>query len=376
MNLATMAAESRGNGGRRWLWLFAAAGALLLLALGHAPASAATSLTASPNPVLIYPGTTTGTTDLKWGGVPTAPNTKIALYVGADIKVAAPLPKDGKYKLTVTQGNTYVAAVRDMLTGQTYASVTVTAPFPGCLKNCFTTADVTPHGTFAGFNVVTAGQTKLRIEIGTQAPSPTFTFPNVVAWKEDGFSANHLMNLSTLYANTQYYYVIRAEDTLGFVYHRTGTFTTLKRKIDVSLTSIHVLDDSDDLSGGDLKFWFTIGGNPTLTLSYPDGAVDTGDDLLFVANGTIMDAQTGFTVKVVGYDDDSGPGTGLCSQGLPPFGSGSSICMDWITKETNINVVNLGTPAEAYSEAIAITLWEIDVPLKFQVFGTYTVSYI
>jgi hypothetical protein len=58
--------------------------------------------------------------------------------------------------------------------------------------------------------------------------------------------------------NTTYYYLARAEDPQGNVKTKTGTFETLRRRVEVTFADIKVTDDSDDLSACDCTFWFQV----------------------------------------------------------------------------------------------------------------------
>lgn len=107
-------------------------------------------------------------------------------------------------------------------------------------------------------------------------------------------------------------------------YYQTGSLKTLNRSITVTFSQVYVSDDSDDLSAGDLTFYFNINGNWDWFKSIGELQVASGQ--------SIFPNQTrGFGYQPYGYynkdtlslavqvqDDDCDFWDGLCSYGIGP----------------------------------------------------------
>ena len=123
---------------------------------------------------------------------------------------------------------------------------------------------------------------------------------------------------------------MKATDPSNIVAYKEGTFMTLKRRVQVDFTNIHVIDDSDALSDCDCDFWFMVDGAGPLHWS---GSPSTGDDFDPNAHFTFDGAGTTITLRTTGRDDDKFCGFGIhCTCGLGmPDGNGSNSCADWST---------------------------------------------
>lgn len=76
----------------------------------------------------------------------------------------------------------------------------------------------------------------------------------------------------------------------------------------VVLTKVIVVDDSDDLSGGDLSFRLTVNGQENWK-DFSDGALDTGDQASLGNLTVIVTDPPNFTgVSIFGCDNDDEPG--------------------------------------------------------------------
>jgi hypothetical protein len=107
----------------------------------------------------------------------------------------------------------------------------------------------------------------------------------------------HEVAFFNLEPDTKYYYAILPQIMNGYgeagVVQHHRTFTTKKRDVTIELYRVDVLDDSDDLSDGDLRFAFQLASE-----NYAIGTVNDPIDLLGAAS---YPASEGFTV--IGSDE-------------------------------------------------------------------------
>ena len=138
------------------------------------------------------------------------------------------------------------------------------------------------------------------------------------------------------------------------------------RTVEVTFTTIRVIDDSDDLSAGDLRFWFLANGEGPQTWS---GDVSSGGTISPNKTFTLEDAPGTLSLRVTGADDDEFCPFSLCTcGGGMPEGNGSNECADWSTVTRTIDVSSAATTGTFEMTATGS-------PLKFRVFGRYTVTY-
>jgi hypothetical protein len=272
---------------------------------------------------------------------------------------------------------------------------------------CIDAIAITPHGTYADFAFHLTSARLATLEVSEVAPYQQADGTWSLVGKPTTFfqlfaAANaHTVRIPDLQPHHTYHYLINAlKGQIGNDAQQTGTFATLSRHVAVSFTSIHVTDDSDDLSAGDLTFWFyadgwLVGPSNGILLSYPldasEAKVSSGNTITLDANQyrkEIIDAPDAIVLKVYGIDNDCEgvvplPGwpQELCTLGtstdvtnLPTNpGSGSTNSADWATAGTPLlNVVHNG-PGEAY--ASALNWGTANANLKFEVTATLTVWY-
>ena len=180
------------------------------------------------------------------------------------------------------------------------------------------------------------------------------------------------VDMSQLDANTVYGWHVWAQDINGHAQLQSGTVRTLHRHVEVNFQKIDVIDDSDDLSGGDLTFWFNANGKWNEDNMYGEVTVDTGDSAWPNHVETVHDAPNSILVGTYGHDDDCGPFT-LCVEALgPSFTGGSDDEGDWASASMNLNL-NIPGPNESF---VAVTDFQTTQwSLKFKVTVQYTVSY-
>lgn len=182
----------------------------------------------------------------------------------------------------------------------------------GCWNGCITQDLTFPTGTYAAVNVATDEPAMILVEASTEAPNPNGTFDGkpIDASLFTITKQTHLQgNLKGLQPNTTYHYILRATDTNGGVDKRIGSFKTYKRVVTVTLTTIHVINDSDPWSDGELTFGFslydyaTVPSPPSTELGVyhkGDGATITTSAVLTQSN-----APSPLKIQVAGKDDDS-----------------------------------------------------------------------
>jgi hypothetical protein len=354
-------------------FLVAVLAALAALPAITASAGPPPSVTATPNPVIVPAGQISGAYTLAWtlGGLPSAD-----FYVS--INGAAPLgpfneAMDGSNPANIDVNTTQVWKMYAKGDNKkALASVTVTAKHldASCKSECVKLATVTPHGTFGQFHFITTKVLKkLRVEVH-QPGQPDVADKTIVPGSNDWQPL-----LSGLKPNTLFDWKFSATDEAGNTELKTGTFKTLRRKVTVTYEPIKVIDDSDDLSAGDLKFWFGF-ANQMDTNSFGEVSVDSGDFTHPNHTSIRIDAPDTVGFVVVGQDNDCDfwdfcslafetPATG-------PVGHGSDGLSDWATASTTANVAVNG-PGESFSgtKTFATTAFE----LEFSVTASFTVSY-
>lgn len=157
------------------------------------------------------------------------------------------------------------------------------------------------------------------------------------------------VNTAPLTRNTQYHYLINAAGGASALGKRrlpdpehqaVGTFRTLKTTVKVRIIKLHVIDDSDDGSSGELAFTFAVNGG-----EQPDERFEAGTGLAEVSPGSLLDLESGATywftkqvtaldapdllrIHVAGFDNDKAVGAGSydASWNATPGGDGSG---DW-----------------------------------------------
>jgi len=291
------------------------AGALLESAIAL-PASAAAMLTASENPVMFVSQQPPKSISISWNtGSNHKGDVKVSTSNGPWVDFASN-QISGSKPWTVAYGKTYKFRLYDKNALLMTLDVTTKLQGPGSgglvksgiladLINTIKSVTITPHGTFAAFHVTTHKPTSFHIQVSTQDTldsqgnfATVVGFPIINLAKQTDYSAKY-MNLAPA---TLYHYIVRAKDAQGKYYKKTGAFTTLKRVVKVNFTKIEIVDDSDDLSEGDLGFGFCVHKSSPLSYS---GGFDTGATFDPNAHFTIKDAPETMKLRVAGFDDDN-----------------------------------------------------------------------
>ena len=152
--------------------------------------------------------------------------------------------------------------------------------------------DETTGGTYHQHYVIAKSPVRAHVAISTAPPVadadglPAFSAP--LAQKSEPPKQSFALLLPDLVPGTFYYELVRLSDEWGNWQFLQSSFTTLKRRIRVRLSNIHVNDDSDELSNGEAAFTFDVEvGNPKLssqwttrdTLTYANSNIETGKDV-------------------------------------------------------------------------------------------------
>jgi hypothetical protein len=211
-----------------------------------------------------------------------------------------------------------------------------------------------------------------------------------------GGGLTHETIVPKLEPDTDHFFVISASDkTTGRWFKVSGKFHTLRRRVGVTFAKVKVVDDSDDLSPGDLAFGFFINGQ-----NAPNGQpmtfgthADTGSTKTANVTGSVVDAPATLTLKATGYDDDEtewiplGPfvvilfnscGTAASDPGL---NEGENDCGDWTSSSKSFNLDTLAQNApnpESFSQSFTIQARPKgdDSEVSFDVTGTVSVTFV
>lgn len=198
----------------------------------------------------------------------------------------------------------------------------------------------------------------------------TVTRPNgsTVKFGEASPRLGHTLNATGLVPGTAYPYRIDFVDSYGRSYVHQGTFSTMHRRLTVTVTKVIVTDDSDTFGAGEMT-----------------AAAKLGDQLYWLWNGTksINDSNSSKTVNLnvtktydnassvvfqaVVRDDDCD--AGLCTGGTSPsFSNGSTSDADWsYVKRTFSTTSAVAEPLQSFSLSV-------DSYVGFTIQGTYAWS--
>jgi len=208
---------------------------------------------------------------------------------------------------------------------------------------------------------------------------------------------SHSPTLPKLEPGKTFFFVIAAKDKQTDLWFKVkGTFDTLRRRVDVNFASVKVVDDSDDLSAGDLVFGFFINGQNKATNGKPmtfSMQADTGQTKSVNLNGRVTGAPQTLTLKATGYDDDEmefiplGPFVvsilGTCGFNATDANKseGQNSCGEWTSGSASFDLEALAENAanpEDFTQSFKIQARPKgdDSEVKFDVMGTFRVRYV
>jgi hypothetical protein len=305
--------------------------ALVLAALAPRATYACTPapcIAATPNPVQIASGQTQGTTTLDWNAGPAASDSIAVVVLAGTQQVANyQVQAQGQLQQTVEAGKSYTARLVQK-TGraeQILASVQITVqagpkiqiPGPdqiGTVKN----VRVIPHGTWVELQFTAPFPSQAAVWISSNPPQGNSEQGLQVVRYAPAVGGHQIQHTKKLYGiapATRYYYLIRTTSQNGLRAHASGELTTLRRFAKVTVERIYVIDDSDELSDGELSFSLHLEGGS----AKPGGAsllIGDGDDGYEVGSGATIQVNKAFEVETsadgvelnsTGFDDDAQP---------------------------------------------------------------------
>jgi hypothetical protein len=386
---------------------------LAILGLAICPTvRAEPTITAKPPQVVFYTKSTTmqKSTELTWDADGKSDGPRAVYYKtnGAGETLFANGGKGTKVADFIKQNNTYEFCLWGDGHKDKLKCVTVTTLFKevkldlGFIKDL----DIEERGHSVRISFATVRSTLPVVQVSKTAPK------KIIPINEDDVSSfapgveviSHLAGGGTdhetivpkLDPDTDHFFVISASDkTTGLWFKVSGKFHTLRRRVGVTFAKVKLVDDSDDLSAGDLAFGFFINGD-----NKPNGKpmtfgmhADTGSTKTANVSGSIVNAPATLTLKSTGYDDDEtewvplGPfivillnscGTAASDPGLA---EGENDCGEWTSGSKSFNLTSLAQNAadpENFSHSFTLQARPKgdDSEVSFDVTGTISVTFV
>ena len=344
-----------------------------LLLLTYAPvAHAAPTLTATPTVVVFKSTTDVEVTKLDWNSGSTE---AVQVHVKVDNGPFTPTGLAGPsgqklyglnygktytFRLFGPNGRTIVSA-RDVVVTTKLVKPDIET---GCALKCITEIAVDPHGTFADFTAATSVDATFVVQAFAAAPKSDGTCPSAplagTLWKptpSKTFSGQMLhLDSATLHC-----YTVTAKDAGGNEQKVHKTFSTHRRFVTVTISTIHIMDDSDPSSSGEIGFDIDV-HNVHDPGAVPEQDLAGGAKIHPNKTYTVANAPTAIKVVVFGSDDDGPIDT-------------------WENAEATVtlDVGGPGGPGEVISTPQGF-ISPISTPqdgsdLYFMFFGSFTVTY-
>jgi hypothetical protein len=237
-----------------------------------------------------------------------------------------------------------------------------------CDGQCIEWATVEPGGTTATFRMHTT--VPARLWVSMDAPAVENSGSRVRDWE---------VTFEDLTPDTLYHVVLVAEDQHGNLNHRFGQFRTLERHVEITFTSIHVINDADKwaVNKGEVEWFFEVQGtwldvfHRGVAKIKSGRTVNLGDGRRLV----IDDADRFLELGVQGVEHDKGK----CFAGTGPFHTDGDIvgCRDVATAVEILDLDELDDddPAVPAGYDAAFRLPTRDHYLQFDAYGTIDVWY-
>ena len=356
--------------------LAAIAVAVLAATLGLADVAGAAppiSLTATPNPVTIPYGQTTGRYDLTWSTGSDALPAQFTFQVdnGTPLPLnQVPFGTAANIPIDIGHSHTWRLFAKGSRIPVRTITVTTRRPDQSCLGQCIKDVLVTPHGSYADFHVIAIG------------PLKSYTLD---VWSLEGNDAGMFGLAGTEWDTTAwhltpdeiYTYTLKVWDEAGNKQEQVGFFKTLRPRVELTIDSISVADDSDATGEGEFR-WHVRTGNFWDPNGF-DSLTDSGETFDPNYSQIVEPGTESMVIGLFGFDDDEGDfpvyvlgcGTGPPSE-LDP-GTGSGDCGEWATALTTVPVWVDGV-GESFTAPFALGVSE-DL-MSFLAHGTYTVTYV
>jgi hypothetical protein len=387
--------------------------ALAILGLTYCrTAHAAPTITADPTQVVFYVKSTTmeKSTEITWDAQGAFAPDKTAVYYttnGAGEMLFANGPKGTMVADFIKLNNAYEFCLwgdhKEKL-----ACTTVTTAYKkvkldlGFIKD----VKVEPRGHSVRITFTTVRSSLPIVQVSKTAPKKIIAINNddVASFAPGVEVITHLAGGGTVHETivpnlvpcTDHFFVISASDKkTGLWFKVSGKFHTLCRRVAVTFAKVKVIDDSDDLSAGDLAFGFFINGQ-----NEPNGKpmtfgthADSGSTKNANVSGSIVKAPATLTLKATGYDDDEtewiplGPfvvilaNTCGTSASDPGIAEGENDCGEWTSGSQSFNLTTLAQNAanpEKFSQSFTIQAHPQgdDSEVSFNVTGTLSVTFV
>lgn len=278
---------------------------------------------------------------------------------------------------------------------------------------------VTPHGTYAEFTIDLAEGAPALLQVARNSPQvntgvypkdiknmpalfgPGSTvFTKVLNERNEAGAFLAQQKLDTLLPNgagalnpgTIYYYAVQVIEKDGGKRIVTGSFKTKFRAVDIYITEIHVLNDSDSSGDGEISFNFFLDnkhvfkiptGQTTYSLNDHDPPLKFGDGLVLKPSNP--SSYTDYTILTVeGWDDDtssfslSNCGTsGVVNK--PNDQSGEDNCGEWTVTSKKINFTSPNAVGSKENFGKSYVLHGVGgngSELEFEVYVTVKVHYV
>lgn len=292
---------------------------------GSGVVQAVNSLTATPNPVLLQAGQSSGTTTISWStnrnAIPTfmisidggpeqpAQDLNRAGAKSSGSLVVGGIQKGHTYRLrmitqaqagglvlgdvTITAEDAPVAPMNQAVARNVVATNTgngggtntggITRPAP---SPAFT---VTPHGTFAELRVSSVVAARMVMVVSTEAPNADRVVENAVAtFDSERVLGSLATNIEGLQPSTDYFFTLSATGADGQQTVRQGQFRTKDRFITVQVDEIKIDRDGRVLGRGAVQFTLSAGAESEST-----GIADVEDGTVLRPKLTVVSANAG-----------------------------------------------------------------------------------
>lgn len=230
----------------------------------------------------------------------------------------------------------------------------------GCQADCITNLALNPSATTA--TVQTTVPTTVKVEIFADSSRTILK-----ATKTSSSPATtHNLGIGQLQQAAMYWYKVTATDASNASRWETGSVKTYQRKVDVKINRIHLIDDSDAVGTGEMSFALEANDEAFYDV-YVNNDMGSGADKTGLSiTRTVASSGPTLDLAVEGYDEDCDV---VCYFPFADFTSGSDQMGDWATAKT----ATLTLPTTNGSGSWSASTTGHDV--KFEVFGTYTVTY-
>jgi hypothetical protein len=267
---------------------------------------------------------------------------------------------------TSRKGRTLGRSFAGVLAAGVLAITATACQPPSCEQDCVSSVAI-DQGS-AKTRVVTTVPTKAAIWIYQDSTRKQ----TVVNKASSTFATDHTISHQGLTPNKDYWYTVKATDEAGKTWTEQGSFRTYKRSLTFKITRINLIDDSDSLGSGEIRFGMRAGGQDFGKV-YENLSMSSGTDLknLSITRSIANTAPATFRIDIQGIDDDCEGIGSLCTggTGFDYQTGGSNSDADWASASTG--TITAPTSNTTGNWSVTTTSYA----LKFAVYGTWTVAY-